>query len=225
MLTQRNRRYLFYAFSRSFLISLLLVVAVFGVLSGLIYLMEVDNGAEIFEGIRPLFQLIALLPALLYYETAGISLSLSNTRRIYLINFLIMTLLLVTLLTLVTELAHIVWLGLIRLARGQAGGAYQYSWPVVIDSFGRLLAISLFTGGLSSLAYRQKKTRTSGAGLVGYFLLGLVTYFIVPAARILIAGDPLGEVIGLIVASIIGLSLLVWNTLHMEPKSRLGGVL
>jgi len=224
-MTQRNRRYLFYAFSRSFLISLLLVVAVFGVLSGLIYLMEVDNGAEIFEGIRPLFQLIALLPALLYYETAGISLSLSNTRRIYLINFLIMTLLLVTLLTLVTELAHIVWLGLIRLARGQAGGAYQYSWPVVIDSFGRLLAISLFTGGLSSLAYRQKKTRTSGAGLVGYFLLGLVTYFIVPAARILIAGDPLGEVIGLIVASIIGLSLLVWNTLHMEPKSRLGGVL
>lgn len=224
-MTQRNRRYLFYAFSRSFLISLLLVVAVFGVLSGLIYLMEVDNGAEIFEGIRPLFQLIALLPALLYYETAGISLSLSNTRRIYLINFLIMTLLLVTLLTLVTELAHIVWLGLIRLARGQAGGAYQYSWPVVIDSFGRLLAISLFTGGLSSLAYRQKKTRTSGAGLVGYSLLGLVTYFIVPAARILIAGDPLGEVIGLIVASIIGLSLLVWNTLHMEPKSRLGGVL
>lgn len=224
-MTQRNRRYLFYAFSRSFLISLLLVVAVFGVLSGLIYLMEVDNGAEIFEGIRPLFQLIALLPALLYYETAGISLSLSNTRRIYLINFLIMTLLLVTLLTLVTELAHIVWLGLIRLARGQAGGAYQYSWPVVIDSFGRLLAISLFTGGLSSLAYRQKKTRTSGAGLVGYFLLGLVTYFIVSAARILIAGNPLGEVIGLIVASIIGLSLLVWNTLHMEPKSRLGGVL
>lgn len=224
-MTQRNRRYLFYAFSRSFLISLLLVVAVFGVLSGLIYLMEVDHGAEIFEGIRPLFQLIALLPALLYYETAGISLSLSNTRRIYLINFLIMTLLLVTLLTLVTELAHFVWLGLIRLARGQAGGAYRFSWPVVIDSFGRLLAISLFTGGLSSLAYRQKKTRTSGAGLVGYFLLGLVTYFIVSAARILIAGNPLGEVFGLIVASIIGLGLLVWNTLHMEPKSRLGGVL